>query len=150
MKRSQELISLTREHHAALVLARRAVIASREPGLSRELAAALPHIFARELKPHFLIEEELLLPPLVDAGEHVRVARILDEHRQLRALAHDSGRSDPAVLASFGLLLEAHVRFEERELFPLAEAILSAAALAAVAARVPAKPTQHPSTTTGV
>jgi uncharacterized protein (DUF2249 family) len=67
----------------------------------------------------------------------------------LRALAHATGQDDPARLASFGLLLEAHVRFEERELFPLAEAILPAAALAAVAACAAAKPTPHISTITG-
>ena len=149
MKRSQALISLSREHHAALALARRAVAASRDVSLMRELAVALPELFARELKPRFRIEEQLLLPPLRNAGEHARAARILEEHRQLRALAHATGRGDPASLESFGLLLEAHVWFEERELFPLAEAILPAAALAAVAACVGAKPTPHVSATTG-
>ena len=67
-----------------------------------------------------------------------------------RAVAHVTGRGDPASLESFGLLLEAHVWFEERELFPLAEAILPASALAAIAARVADQPTSHVSTTTGV
>jgi uncharacterized protein (DUF2249 family) len=147
MKRSQALISLSHEHHAALALARRAVAASRDVSATRELAAALPELFARELEPHFLIEEQLLLPPLRDAGERSRAARILDEHRQLRALGHATERSDPAGLASFGLLLEAHVRFEERELYPLAEAILPEAALAAVAACAAAEPSPHFSTT---
>lgn len=149
MKRNQALIPLSREHHAALVLARRAVAASRDESAARELSAALPDIFARELEPHFQIEEQLLLPPLRDAGEHARVARTLDEHRQLRALAHATGRAGPAGLASFGLLLEAHVRFEERDLFPLAEAILPAATLAAVTAHVAAEPTPPIPTTTG-
>jgi uncharacterized protein (DUF2249 family) len=91
----------------------------------------------------------LLLPPLREAGEQARVARTLDEHRQLRALAQAAGRGDPAGLASFGLLLEAHVRFEERDLLPLAEAILPAATLAAVTAHVAAEPTPPISTTTG-
>lgn len=142
MRRSQALIELTREHHPALVLALRAVTAARDPAKTRELAAALADIFARELEPHFRIEEQLLLPPLRDAGEHAPAARTLDEHRRLRALAHAAARGDPADLASFGRLLEAHVRFEERELFPLAEAILPAAALAAVAARVTIGTTQ--------
>lgn len=149
MKRNQALIPLSREHHAALVLARRAVAASRDESAARELSAALPDIFARELEPHFQIEERLLLPPLREVGEHARVARTLDEHRQLRALAHATGRAGPAGLASFGLLLEAHVRFEERDLFPLAEAILPAATLAAVTAHVAAEPTPPIPTTTG-
>ena len=149
MKRSQALIPLSREHHAVLGLARRAVAASRHVSLMRGLVVALPELFARELNPRFRIEE-LLLPPLRDAGVHARAARILEEHRQLRALAHATGRGDPASLESFGLLLDAHVWFEERELFPLAEAILPASALAAIAARVADKPIPHLSTTTGV
>lgn len=143
MKRSQELIALTREHHAALVLARRAITASRDASAAAELGAALAHIFARELEPHFLIEEQKLLPPLRAAGEHARAARTLAEHCQLRALAQAAGQGDRAGLASFGLLLEAHVRFEERDLFPCAEAVLPAAALAAVAACAVAKPALH-------
>jgi hemerythrin-like domain-containing protein len=137
MKRSQELIALTREHHHALVLARRAIDGARE------LATGLAEIFASELEPHFQIEEETLLPPMRDAGELARVARTLDEHRRLRALAQAVKQGDLGSLAPFGRLLEAHVRFEERDLFPCAEAVLPAAALAAVAACAVAKPTLH-------
>jgi len=149
MKRSQTLISLSRRHHAALAIARRAVAASRKVSLMREFAVAFPDLFARQLKPRFRIEEQLLLPLLRDAGEHARAARILEEHRQLRTLAHATGRGDPDSLESFGLLLEAHAWFEERELFLLPEAILPASALAAVAARVAAIPIPHVSATTG-
>ena len=149
MKRSQELIALTREHHAALVLARRAIVTPRDTPQAVELAVALPQIFARELAPHFLIEEQKLLPPLRDAGQPALATRTLDQHRQLRALTQAIGEGDVAGLVSFGLLLEAHVRFEERELFPLAETILPAEALAAVAAGVAAKPRQHKLTTRG-
>jgi len=144
VKRSEELIALTREHHAALVLARRAIVAPRNAAQALELAAALPEIFARELEPHFLIEEQKLLPPLRDAGESALTARTLDQHQQLRGLARAIGDGDVAGLVSFGLLLEAHVRFEERQLFPLAEAVLSAAALAAVAAGVVVKSAPRP------
>jgi hemerythrin-like domain-containing protein len=150
MKRSQELIELTREHHHALVLARRAIVAAREASAARALAAELTEIFSRELEPHFLVEEEKLLPALRDAGQYASAARTLDEHRQLRALAQAGAAGEMASLLSFGLLLEAHVRFEERELFPLAETILPAHVLAAVAAGTVAKPRPHPSTTTGV
>jgi len=150
MKRSQELIELTREHHHALVLARRAIVAAREGSAARALAAELTQLFAHELEPHFLIEEGRLLPPLRDAGAHAQAARTFDEHRQLRALAQAAAAGDAASLSSFGLLLDAHVRFEERELFPLAEAILPVNVLAEVAAGAVAKPRQHHSTTTGV
>ncbi|MGP1679975.1 MAG: hemerythrin domain-containing protein, partial [Burkholderiales bacterium] len=109
MKRSQELIALTREHHAALVLARRAIVSPRDGPAARELAAALPRIFARELEPHFRVEEEALLPPLRAAGESAQAARMLEEHRLLRALAQACAQGDGAALGNVGALLEAHV-----------------------------------------
>lgn len=51
MKRSQALLALSREHHAVLGLARRAVAASRHASLMREPLVALPDLFARELFP---------------------------------------------------------------------------------------------------
>ena len=149
MKRSQELIALTREHHHALVLARRAIVAAREPAAAQALAAQLEQLFARELEPHFQVEEQRLLPALRAAGESEHAARTLEEHQQLRALARAGAGGDAASLLSFGQLLEAHVRYEERELFPRAEAILPAHALAAVAAGAAAKSRPHKPTITG-
>ena len=107
MKCSRVLKPLSREHHAALGLARSAVAASRGVSLLRELAVALPDLFARELNPRFRIEEQLRPPPLHDAIEHARAARILEQHRQRRALVHATGRGDRASLESLGLPLEA-------------------------------------------
>ena len=146
MRRSAQLVSLTREHHSALVLARRTIAAARSVCDVRELAAALPDLYRRALEPHFLIEERLLLAPLAETGAISQVARTVDEHRRLRKLALAEQPIDDAGLASFGRLLEAHVRFEERELFPLAEALLPAQTLAAVAAGAAANSTSHFST----
>lgn len=129
MKRSAALAALSREHHPALVLAKRISIA--ETDQRRSLCAALPDLFAGELEPHFASEEADLLPRLAQAGSDELVARTLDEHRQLRALAAAAGAGDEQALIAFGQLLHDHVRFEERELFAAAEASLDADWLAA-------------------
>lgn len=129
MKRGNTLAALSREHHPALVLAKR--IALAEPAQRRALCADLPSLFAHELEPHFACEEAGLLPHLAQAGGHALVARTLDEHRQLRALAVAAGNGDEQALAAFGQALHDHVRFEERELFAAAEATLDAEWLAA-------------------
>jgi hypothetical protein len=49
MKRGPALTLLSREHHAALALARLAVVASRGAPSARPRPAGLPGIFAREL-----------------------------------------------------------------------------------------------------
>lgn len=64
------------------------------------------------------------------------VRPVEEDHAFLRALALD-GPHDAQRLAAFGERLRAHVRFEERELFPFAEANLPASALRRVARAVP-------------
>lgn len=132
MKRDARLAGLSREHHRALVLARRCVRAAGEEGL--DLARAwrdVKEAFAGELAPHFAIEERTLFEALSRAGQVALVERARREHERLRELTRGDGRDD---LAAFGELLASHVRFEERELFPCAEANLSDGALAEVAA----------------
>ncbi|MFT6397927.1 MAG: hemerythrin-like domain-containing protein [Bradymonadia bacterium] len=87
--------------------------------------------FSGELEPHFSVEERLLLRPLASVGETALVERTIREHTRLRALIELDGESE--VVLEFGELLTAHVRFEERELFPRAEEVLDAETLDAVA-----------------
>ena len=133
MKRHPALLQLSREHHPALVLAKRAqTLEDNDPEAAKDFAAEIRAVFAAELEPHFRIEEERLLPLLKNAGQAQLVERTLAEHASLRALAAQIDSGDPANLRRFGALLAAHVRFEERELFPAAEATLEPEALATI------------------
>ena len=141
MKRIAELRDLSDDHHGALVLARRCAQAAsgdaaRAETVWREVRAA----FASQLEPHFEIEERLLLPALEAIGEPGRADRIREDHASLRALAGLAAPS-PAQLERFGRALEAHVRFEERDVFEVAQARLPAAALGAIAAACRARAT---------
>jgi hypothetical protein len=133
--RDPRLRRLSSDHHHALVLAldaRRASDAGTETvadGWDRVLAA-----FSRDLDPHFAVEESILLPALEAAGQAPLAERTRREHAQLRALAASRAEDPRARLASFAALLEAHVRFEERELFEAAQRSLAPSVLEAVAA----------------
>jgi hemerythrin-like domain-containing protein len=124
MKRHDRLQDLSREHHAALRLALQArrAAASGDHALIDSAAAAVIVAFHTELDPHFVIEEQTLLPLLTQPGEGEVVTRIEHEHAELRRLSALLQEPDAATLAAFGELLNAHVRFEEREMFPLLEA----------------------------
>ncbi len=124
MKRSVALQPLSREHHAALKLAKACEHAS-DAALLRECCTRVVTEFVNELEPHFLVEERTLLP-LLEADEHqVLAERTLNEHCQLRDhFKLLQQRCDAATLDHFGKLLAAHVRFEERELFPVLEKLL--------------------------
>lgn len=126
MKRHPRLQDLSREHHGALKLARAARQAAESNDASQvaALAQRVARLFADELEPHFRVEEQGLLRQMDAAGEHVLVRRTLDEHAEMRRLVSALAVPDAATLLSFADLLAAHVRFEERELFESAQAVL--------------------------
>jgi hemerythrin-like domain-containing protein len=130
MKRDPRLHGLTSDHHQGLVLARRIARGGVD-------AAAVRQRFDAELEPHFLAEEELLLPALAAAGEPELVARTERDHAAMRAHLAAAERGEPERLAAFAALLEEHIRFEERELFPAAESRLSRSALDRIEERRP-------------
>lgn len=127
MKRSIALQPLSREHHAALALAKACERAAHSAEAALVDAACLRVIraFTGELEPHFLAEEQSLLPLLNSAETQALVQRTLADHRQLRTLLKDLQHNDADALGSFGKCLSAHVRFEERELFPALESAMA-------------------------
>ena len=122
MKRGAQLAPLSRDHHVALVHALRLRRATDE-----DVAAVVVGFLAFLLGPgreHFA-EEELLAPQVPDA---CLAARMLDEHDEILRRAEQLGREPHTGEAhAVGELLADHVRFEERELFPLLETALSRA-----------------------
>jgi hemerythrin-like domain-containing protein len=118
MKRDPRLHALSSEHHHGLVLARRVA-------QGRLDAAAVRQRFDAELGPHFRIEEEVLLPALEDAGAAALATRTRRDHVELREHLAAAERGEQGRLAQFAATLERHIRFEERELFPAVEALLS-------------------------
>lgn len=132
MKRHPALVGLSHDHHHELVQARRLRQAAGA-GPDERLAAARAYVelFFTETVRHFRDEEERLFPAYAArAGETALLRRILEEHMQLHGLvrslrARAAGGDVPAQeLRELGDLLHAHVRAEERELFPAIEAAL--------------------------
>ena len=125
MKRHEWLQDLSREHHLALrlALATKRAVAAGDPAQIRATATLCAEAYGSDLEPHFLREENDVLPLLAQVGAGALVDRTLAEHEEMRRLAARLNEADPTTLERFGELLGAHVRFEERELFPAAEAL---------------------------
>ncbi|MCP5058028.1 MAG: hemerythrin domain-containing protein [bacterium] len=135
MKRIPELRDLSDDHHTGLALARRCRQVGR-PNSTVSHEAVWKQVieaFADHLEPHFLIEEQHLLPALEAISEASLAARIREEHSALRAL-RDAESPSPATVQQFGELLESHIRFEERQVFEPTQERLPASALKAIAA----------------
>ncbi|MBS0543882.1 MAG: hemerythrin HHE cation-binding protein [Proteobacteria bacterium] len=116
MKRDPRLAQLSREHHTALRLGRKLL----EGGASAALRAEQDALAA-----HFAEEEQRFVPLLQTQGEAVLAERLLREHEALRTLFTHAARGERE--AETGHALIDHVRFEERELFPVIEGLLDAA-----------------------
>lgn len=92
---------------------------------------------------HFALEESLLLPAL-PAGERAALLaeRVLADHRYLcdaaEQLRLERVRPSIDLARSLGARLRAHVRLEERELFPYIEESLDPASLEEIGAQIEA------------
>ena len=138
MKRHPSLIPLSHDHHHALVEARRLGDgADGEDSERRAVTAGFVRFFSTETVRHFREEEERLFPALVDGdGDSSELlVQALLEHQRIHALVGRlerglaAGKTDAATMRELAELLEAHVRLEERRLFPLIEQVVPEEAL---------------------
>lgn len=140
MKRHPALEPLSRDHHHALVVAQK--LARATPERREEATRAFLDYWRADGQAHFGVEEAVLLPAYAVHGDprHPAVAQMLIDHMLIRrdALVAAAGAPPMETLHALGARLAAHVRLEERELFPLVEQTLPEAELAALGAQLAA------------
>lgn len=126
MKRHETLAPLSREHHAALILAQLLKInAPAYKGLpenTEDKAVYAANFYIENLQKHFL-QEEILLEKVKEYHNEIKklAAEIINEHQQLKIIFTSLDKSEnlAATLDVLGRALENHIRKEERVLFPL-------------------------------
>lgn len=133
-RRHNALIPLTHDHHHALAQTRRLTEAGaqNDSNVLRRCADDFVNFYLGRARHHFHEEEELFFAPLVD-HEVVGslIARAVADHLRLHAMVRtlrrqlSTGELDGSGLSAIAELLEAHVRFEEQDLFPMIEDGLS-------------------------
>ncbi|MEX2194235.1 MAG: hemerythrin domain-containing protein [Thermoleophilaceae bacterium] len=137
MRRTSALEPLSRDHHQALYIAQ--TLRRANTGTAPQARDAFLAFWRAEGRHHFRYEEEILLPAYAGHGDahHPLVVRVLVEHVLIRHRAHrfeEAREGSLDELQQLGVQLAAHVRLEERELFPLIEEALPPAELERVAA----------------
>jgi len=127
MKRDKNLVNLSSEHHDGLVIALRIKKALEKPNNYQVVINYVLHLWD-SLKNHFNQEEENFLQSENIDKENELIKRMLNEHERFEELVNrvsignDKIRED---LTEFSELLNDHIRFEERELFPYVEQSLT-------------------------
>ncbi|TDH27029.1 hemerythrin domain-containing protein [Segetibacter sp. 3557_3] len=144
LKRSKHLVVLSRDHHQGLL-----VVWKLRQGLANHVAADtllafLRHEFRHHLEPHFQIEENQLFGAL-PADDALKLTAEA-QHSQLRHLAREAGKIPEGgeniqengykLAEAFAMLLDDHIRFEERILFPHLEKMLTESQLEAIGAQL--------------
>ncbi|MBP9213784.1 MAG: hemerythrin domain-containing protein [Chitinophagaceae bacterium] len=126
MERDESLAPLSREHHTTLLLAQLLRLEDPKykgmPTATVDKAEYATQVFNNAIQPHFNKEEEILnlvLHHHIDID--IVIQEVFEEHVQLSNLflnIHEN-KNNQKYLAAIGNALEAHVRKEERILFPL-------------------------------
>jgi hemerythrin-like domain-containing protein len=135
MKRSPELRDLSVQHHDALIAARTMRRAGEGAAPLEAAIARFMQAWHGEIRAHFQVEEEVLLPLFARAApaDDPLIVRTLTEHVLLRRMVYDlkqaAGEQRQPLAGEIGRLLNDHIRFEERVLFPAIETALAGPSL---------------------
>ena len=133
MKRLEALAPLSRDHHTSLILAQ---LLKKDAPVYKGLPTqpeekrdyALLH-FNEHIKQHFIQEEKVLeTVKHLDNSIKLICKEIVDEHKKLTDLfgCLKNSINLENSLDEIGVLLEAHIRKEERILFPILQEKCSA------------------------
>jgi hemerythrin-like domain-containing protein len=126
MKRNKNLVPLSWEHHDGLVAAFRLKQGLKKNVEKEVLTEYLIFIWENNLLKHFDNEEQIFpnLMKSLDGGATELLERFESEHLMLRELVKrlmKNKKHTKEIVEQFSQLLERHIRFEERALFPFIE-----------------------------
>ena len=123
IKRSPHIAELSRDHHHTLLLGWKIRQGIKLNADTSRISAYAVHFYKNHIEQHFDEEETLLFQGLPEGDELKE--RALSEHHSLRSLFTSlSTKSDYEKLTLIADLLDQHIRFEERVLFPHIERTL--------------------------
>jgi iron-sulfur cluster repair protein YtfE (RIC family) len=144
-RRNESLIPLSREHHYGLLVCLRIHrgLESHQADLRwlSERAEKAVRFFESDLKTHFEVEEKFVFPAMSGIQEATStIEDLVGEHRSLAKLvaelSEERGPKLAILLGKFAQVLEAHIRKEERILFPCYELNISSAKASQVKSQV--------------
>lgn len=118
MKRHNSIAPLSRDHHIGLLCCWKIRQGIKKAIEIERLRVYILYFWSTHLAEHFREEEELLLS---DAKDELCIQAV-QEHQQLKLLV---GKIESVAviedIMAFAVLLNAHIRFEERVVFPYLE-----------------------------
>ena len=136
IKRNENIAKLSRDHHASLMFCWKLRQGIKKDVEIKRMQDYLSYFLVQHFTPHFQEEEDILFAPLKDE----KVQKAIDDHVIIMKMVADIINSDSedlkTDLTSLANLVDAHVRYEERILFPHLEKELSEEQLEIIGQRI--------------
>jgi len=124
MKRNEHLKTLSWEHHHGLVSAFRLQQGLNNGTAKDTLRDYILYIWENDLDFHFWKEEQIIQPSLVKTEDGKKIVeQMTSEHKTFRNLIKTLKTKQHKIehIRFFADILNKHIRFEERRLFPFIE-----------------------------
>lgn len=125
IKRNENIAKLSRDHHASLMFCWKLRQGIKQHISHERMVHYVKYFLESHMEHHFNEEEEILFQPLQDdkvqkaKNDHVEILKLIDQV----LVSDNEDVSDE--LTRLADLVDAHVRYEERVLFPHLEQNLS-------------------------
>lgn len=125
IKRNENILRLSREHHFSLLFCWKIKQGLNSETDTERIINYVRYFSLNFLLPHFREEEFFLFPAIDDE----KVDKAIEQHKQINnligTLALLDNTGSKKVLQRIAELVDEHVRYEERDLFPYMESELS-------------------------
>jgi iron-sulfur cluster repair protein YtfE (RIC family) len=133
MKRHPALVHLSRDHYFGLLLAQQMKHgAAPYHGYPTDTEGKIQYLlsdYEEKLKPHFAAEENILFPAVKNLSPEISslVDELVSEHREIFSLIEgvNAASDKKEQMNKIGVLLDQHIRKEERQLFELVQQIMN-------------------------
>ena len=115
---------LSKDHHDGLLFAWKIKQGLKNGTDIRLIAEYVQWFWKNHLEEHFREEEQILAPHL--PAENDLLMQMLEEHQEIEAMVHiNENIPDETLLEGLARAIDDHIRFEERQLFPYVEKVVS-------------------------
>lgn len=123
IKRNENILPLSRDHHFGLLFCWKIREGLKKNVESERISGYVNWFWETNLHKHFEEEENILFNKLQDE----KCEKALQQHKEIERQINNitkNKKADPGAYAALADLIDEHIRFEERELFPFLEKTL--------------------------
>lgn len=125
LKRNKNIVQLSKDHHFTLLFCWKIRQGAKQNVDPARIRSYVNYFWEQHMAPHFREEECILFLPVNDE----KVDRAIKDHEEIKKAVNRMSRKEgeelTAHLLAMADLVDTHVRFEERELFPFLETVLT-------------------------